>query len=371
MIRVDNLEMTYGTGRDAHPAVRNVSFNVGSGLFYTLLGPSGCGKTTTLRCIAGLERPAGGRIMVGDQVVFSALDQSWVPPSRRQIGMVFQSYAIWPHLDVFDNVAFPLRRLRPKPDKSEISSRVLDCLELVKLGGLEHRPGTDLSGGQQQRLALARALVFEPRVLLLDEPLSNLDAKLRDEMRSELKQLTNRLGITTIFVTHEQVEALTMSDRIAVMNSGKIVQEGTPNEIYRFPVDNFVADFIGKTNLLQGSVIKSFKKDDRTHVVVDSPIGNISGVSNVDLAEKDSVVVLFRPENVFLSNGTSTQEENVFQGTLSESMFIGNAVECAVEVEEFSLKVHAHPSSVPNLGDTVSVRISAGDCQILVDVAPS
>jgi iron(III) transport system ATP-binding protein len=190
-------------------------------------------------------------------------------------------------------------------------------------------------------------------------------------MRSELKQLTNRLGITTIFVTHEQVEALTMSDRIAVMNSGKIVQEGTPNEIYRFPVDNFVADFIGKTNLLQGSVIKSFKKDDRTHVVVDSPIGNISGVSNVDLAEKGSVVVLFRPENVFLSNGTSTQEENVFQGTLSESMFIGNAVECAVEVEEFSLKVHAHPSSVPNLGDTVSVRISAGDCQILVDVAPS
>ena len=254
MIRIRDLAMSYPGAGAAAPAVRGISLDIPAGAFFTLLGPSGCGKTTTLRCVAGLERPDAGEIAIGDETVFSSARGIWVAPHDRNIGMVFQSYAIWPHMSVFDNVAFPLHYKRPRPSRAETRDRVMAALALVRLDGLADRPAPYLSGGQQQRLALARALVAEPRVLLLDEPLSNLDAKLREEMRLELREMVRRLRVTTLFVTHEQIEALTMSDVVAVMKDGVIVQQGAPADIYGKPAEAFVADFIGKTNLLTGRV---------------------------------------------------------------------------------------------------------------------
>src|SRR5690606_19620522 len=217
MIRVSDLVKIYQAdgAREAVRAVDEISFTVEEGQFYTLLGPSGCGKTTTLRCIAGLERANGGTIELADTVVVS--DRLFVPPYRRDIGMVFQSYAVWPHMSVYDNVAFPLQVGSNRPTRAEVRKRVSDALELVRLARYEKRSATQLSGGQQQRLSLARAIVREPSVLLLDEPLSNLDARLRERMRGELSAIQQRLGVTTIYVTHDQIESLSMSDRIAVM----------------------------------------------------------------------------------------------------------------------------------------------------------
>lgn len=227
-------------------AVNNVTLKIFNGELLTLLGPSGCGKTTTLRMIAGFLMPDEGDIYFDDTRI------THLPPEKRDVGMVFQSYALWPHMTVFDNVAFGLK-LRKLP-KDEIKKRVKDILELVRLEGLENRYPRQLSGGQQQRVALARALVIEPQVLLLDEPLSNLDAKLREEMRFEIKDLQRKLRITTIYVTHDQAEALALSDRIAVMNQGRIIQVGTPYEIYNAPTNEFVARFVGVSNLIEGKV---------------------------------------------------------------------------------------------------------------------
>ncbi|HUK40295.1 MAG TPA: ABC transporter ATP-binding protein, partial [Candidatus Acidoferrales bacterium] len=237
MLTVRNLQKNFVADNGSIQAVDSVSFNVPAGEFYTLLGPSGCGKTTTLQCIAGLEMPDAGEITLDDRLVFSRSANTVVPAHRRDIGMVFQSYAIWPHMTVFENVAFPLLHGRRRVPRSVVHERVMKALQLVQLSGLENRPAPFLSGGQQQRVALARAIVGEPKVLLLDEPLSNLDAKLREEMRFELRDLVLRLHTTTLYVTHDQIEALSMSDHIAVMNSGKIVQEGTPREIYLTPKD--------------------------------------------------------------------------------------------------------------------------------------
>ncbi len=259
MIEVKSLVKIYEDGDNAGvKAVNDISFNVEEGRFYTLLGPSGCGKTTTLRCIAGLEKANGGEILVAGKKVFSALDGTFVPAYRRPIGMVFQSYAIWPHMTVFENVAFPLRVGKQRFSNADDSERKsAAALAQVELGGYEERMATQLSGGQQQRLALARALVREPQVLLLDEPLSNLDAKLRERMRFELRELQRRLRITTLYVTHDQIEALSMSNVIAVMNSGVIVQEGAPRDIYLQPKTKFVANFIGSTNQMTGQVTKT------------------------------------------------------------------------------------------------------------------
>src|SRR3954454_14400582 len=254
MIRIRDLSMSYATAGAAAPAVRGISLEIADGAFYTLLGPSGCGKTTTLRCVAGLERPDAGEIAIGNETVFSSERGIWVAPHERNLGMVFQSYAIWPHMSVLENVAFPLQYKKPRPSRREARDRVMAALRLGRLEGFEDRPAPYLSGGQQQRLALARALVAEPRVLLLDEPLSNLDAKLREDTRIELRELVKRLGITTVYVTHDQLEALTMSDVVAVMNEGRIVQEDSPIEIYRSPKERFVANFIGLTNFLAGRV---------------------------------------------------------------------------------------------------------------------
>ncbi|MGE3248085.1 MAG: ABC transporter ATP-binding protein, partial [Beijerinckiaceae bacterium] len=255
MLSVRSLNTEYQTQKGPPvKAAQDVSFEVPKGKFFTLLGPSGCGKTTTLRSIAGLERPTTGEIEVNSKIVYSSAKGIFIPPNRRNFGMVFQSYAIWPHMTVFANAAFPLEVRKDRPSKQAIRDKVMGVLSAVQLDHLAERDATRLSGGQQQRLALARALVMEPELLLLDEPLSNLDAKLREAMRFELKRIQRDNGLTTIYVTHDQGEALALSHEIAVMSEGRIVQIGSPKAIYDHPRTKFVADFIGTTNFLDGAV---------------------------------------------------------------------------------------------------------------------
>jgi iron(III) transport system ATP-binding protein len=365
MINIDNLNVVYG-GAQGHVAVDSVSLEVEAGQFYTLLGPSGCGKTTTLRCVAGLHRPDGGRIVVGLKPVVDTQLGIWIPPHQRNIGMVFQSYAIWPHLNVFDNVAFPLRRLRPRPARAEIERRVLEALSLVKLDGLHGRAATDLSGGQQQRLALARALVGEPQVLLLDEPLSNLDAKLREEMRLELKALTKRLGVTTVFVTHEQVEALTMSDRIAVMQAGRIVQEGTPVEIYSAPRTPFVADFVGKTNLVTGRVRGSERQGSDYLIAVETGIGVLMCRSAHRHDPELDVTVAIRPENIQAEGPANGAGSNALSGDVTQVSYMGNLAECGVTVGGQTMRVQFHSAQAPQTGAALRLRVDPAHCQVLV-----
>ena len=252
-ISIESLSMEYGTPGSGHKALDDVSLEIRDNEFFTLLGPSGCGKTTTLRCIAGLEQPDLGSIRLGNSEFFDADKGTNVPLNERDIGMVFQSYAIWPHMSVFENVAFPLKVARDKQhSRDDIRRMVGEALDTVNLGGFGDRSPTQMSGGQQQRVALARAIVRKPRLLLLDEPLSNLDALLREDMRRELKRLQQQLGVTTVYVTHDQAEALEMSDSIAVLNHGALVQIGSAEDIYRRPRDAFVAGFMGSPNLLQG-----------------------------------------------------------------------------------------------------------------------
>src|SRR5438270_3521728 len=255
MLSVKGLYTEYPNDRgQIVKAAQNVTFDVPEGKLFTLLGPSGCGKTTTLRSIAGLERPRVGEIRVDEELIYSSSRGIFVSPNQRGLGMVFQSYAIWPHMTVYENAAFPLRVGRRRFSRREIDEHVMRVLATVDLADMAQREATKLSGGQQQRLALARALVMEPRVLLLDEPLSNLDAKLRERMPFELKRLQRELGITTVYVTHDQSEALALSHSIAVMNRGRIEQIGAPREIYERPGNQFVADFVGSTNFLDATV---------------------------------------------------------------------------------------------------------------------
>ncbi len=235
-------------------ALSDISLEIGEGEVFTVLGPSGCGKTTCLRTMAGLERPDEGWVGLYGRTLSSASEGIFVPPEKRDMGMVFQSHAVWPHKNVFENIAYPLRVRHV--DSTEIRQRVLRTLELVGLSHYENRASSELSGGEQQRVALARAIIHEPRVLLLDEPFSSLDAKLREQMRIEVKQLLRRAQVTAVFVTHDQTEAVTLSDRVAVMNAGQIEQIGTPLEVYRSPRTPFVRDFLGKSILLEGKVVR-------------------------------------------------------------------------------------------------------------------
>ncbi len=267
MLKVAGLSTDYTDerGRIVN-AARDVSFEVPVGRLFTLLGPSGCGKTATLRSIAGLERPKSGHIEVDGVVVYASANRIFVAPNKRNFGMVFQSYAIWPHMNVFQNAAFPLEVGRARRSRHEIREKVMRVLDTVGLEALAEREATGLSGGQQQRLALARALVMEPALLLLDEPLSNLYAKLRERMRFELKRLQHELKLTTVYVTHDQCEALALSHEIAVMNQGRIVQIGTPRDIYERPCNKFVADFVGTTNFIEGTVIAAENGGDEYRV---------------------------------------------------------------------------------------------------------
>jgi iron(III) transport system ATP-binding protein len=366
MIRINGLRVRYESEQGVVEAVRGINLEVGDGQFYTLLGPSGCGKTTTLRCLAGLETPTEGEIEIGGETVYSSARRIAVPPYKRDIGMVFQSYAIWPHMNVFENVAFPLREMRGRFSRAEIRDKVAKALHLVQLDGLEDRPAPFLSGGQQQRLALARALVREPKVLLLDEPLSNLDAKLREDTRIELRELVKRLGITTVFVTHDQLEALTMSDVVAVMNQGRIVQEGPPMDIYRAPKERFVANFIGQANFLEGHVTALAQQAGR-HGVIDTAGGPLQCLIPANARLGDAVTVVVRPEDVTLHDGVGREPQNLLKARVTTALFMGEAIEYQLELPgNIHLRLRLHPSVVVAEGDTVTIRIPSEQCRALV-----
>jgi iron(III) transport system ATP-binding protein len=354
-LTVSGLRKTYTTDRGGVRAVQDVSFTVEVGRFYTLLGPSGCGKTTTLRCVAGLERPEGGSIRIGEKVMSG--NGHFVPPHARDIGMVFQSYAIWPHMTVFENAAFPLEAMKPRPSKAEIKKAVEEALALVGLEGLEQRPAPQLSGGQQQRLALARALVRRPSLLLLDEPLSNLDAKLRERMRIELRSLQRQLGITTVYVTHDQGEALFLSHRVAVMQDGQIVQEGSPREIYREPASGFAADFVGSATFLAGDVIEGGIRALGGTVRCSVP-------SDVKPGEKGLLVL--RPENVIV-RGAAEGRPNEFKGTLEIAAFLGDHLDCIVSIGDTLVRARAHPSVQLSRGQDVWVEFPVEHCVAMHD----
>lgn len=307
----------------------------GDGEFITLLGPSGCGKTTMLRMIAGFEKPTTGEILIGDKVVSS--DKVFVPPEKRDIGMVFQSYAVWPHMTVFDNVAYPLTIQKKKKD--EIKEAVERVLEIVHLSQYRDRIPSRLSGGQQQRVALARALVAKPQLLLLDEPLSNLDAKLRESMRFEIKEIQERLGITVVYVTHDQTEAMAMSDRIILINRGVIQQVASPAEIYNHPANQFVADFLGKVDFLKGEV-----KDGK--ILLDGTDQEIAYSGD----KTGRVELAVRPERITLST-----EKGDLKGTLESQYYLGDVNDCRVKIGNKSVRVIAAPESYTAMkpGDTV------------------
>ncbi|HEY7165594.1 MAG TPA: ABC transporter ATP-binding protein [Candidatus Binatia bacterium] len=363
MIEVKALSKSFADGSGTGvKAVNEISFTVEEGRFYTLLGPSGCGKTTTLRCIAGLEKADGGEITVAGKKVYSSRTGAFVPAYRRPIGMVFQSYAIWPHLSVFENVAFPLRVGKQGFGRDEMQRRVRAALEQVELANLEQRMATQLSGGQQQRLALARALVREPQVLLLDEPLSNLDAKLRERMRVELRELQRRLRITTVYVTHDQIEALSMSNVIAVMSGGNIVQEGPPREIYLQPRSKFVANFIGSTNQLSGRVVQL---DGNGTGLVATDHGEIACALSNELQAGTEVVVVARPESIVLHRQAPKLSANILEGKIGAAMFLGEYLDCTIEIGSNILQTHQPHSLEVRRGDTVWVELPPADCMAL------
>jgi iron(III) transport system ATP-binding protein len=354
-LRVEALRKTFTTDRGAVRAVEDVSFTVDDGRFFTLLGPSGCGKTTTLRCVAGLERPEAGVVRIDDAVLSD--DRRFVPTHARDIGMVFQSYAIWPHMSVFENVAFPLRVGERPPSREETRRLVAEALALVNLEGLEDRPAPQLSGGQQQRLALARALVRKPKLLLLDEPLSNLDAKLRQRMRIELRELQRRLRITTIYVTHDQGEALFLSHRVAVMRDGHIVQEGRPRDLYASPSSGFVADFVGDATFLPGTV-------------VDGGVSALGGLVRCALSEAlvpgANALLVVRPERVIVRPAPSGAA-NEFAGTLRVAAFLGDHLDCIVDIAGTEVRARAHPTAALVREQRVWVELPAEHCLAIPD----
>jgi len=335
-------------------AVDNVNLTIGDGEFFAMLGPSGCGKTTTLRMIAGLEFPTEGSLKIfGEEV-------GTLPPNRRPVNTVFQSYALFPHMTVAENIAFGLK-MRKVP-KSEIGGKVKEAIRLVQLTGMEERKPNQLSGGQQQRVALARALVNQPKVLLLDEPLGALDLKLRQEMQSELKSLQREVGITFVFVTHDQEEALTMSDRIAVMHAGQLLQVGEPEEIYERPANRFVADFIGRTNLLEGTVQSS-------DMVCLSNGTRIPAASSFDVGTK--VAVSLRPERARLHpKGGAPESNSSVDGRLEGVMYLGNALVHTVALDWMTIEVRAEnrlEAEVAAVGEEVTVSWDPGAVSVVAD----
>ena len=362
MLSVTALTRVFANRYDAVAGgVRAASFSLPPGTFFTLLGPSGCGKTTTLRCIAGLERPDSGRITLDSRTLFDDASNTLVPVHQRGIGMVFQSYAIWPHMTVFENIAFPLR-VGPSMPREDISRRVDKALATVGLAGYGNRPATRLSGGQQQRVALARAIVHEPKLLLLDEPLSNLDASLREDMRTELRRLQQEIGITTVYVTHDQSEALAMSDLIAVMDHGRIAQLGPPRTIYATPATTFVARFIGAANLLAGTAVATTPADAIAPVrltdgtILDARFPNATNANT-------PVHIAIRPENISLAPDPS--HTNRLTGTLTSTSYLGATLSCEIAIGPETIRVAAPPDFTPERGAIVSLGFSADVALVL------
>jgi iron(III) transport system ATP-binding protein len=356
-IRIRGVSKRYVSEGKTITALDDVDLTIAANQIFTLLGPSGCGKTTLLRCIVGLEAPDSGEISIGGQTVWSRERGVNVPPEKRGLGMVFQTYAIWPHLNVFDNVAYPLQVRKTARDA--IRERVEKTLRFVRLEGFERRPATKLSGGQQQRVALARALVAEPKVILFDEPLSNLDAKLREETRKELKAFLGELKITAVYVTHDRVEALALSDRIAVMRAGRIIEVGSPQKIYFDADTRFVADFIGRANLVKARV--RAQETDRT--VVDCGFGAIA-CARRDLPVGAEVTLCIRPEFIHVAGGTASGG-NVVNGRIDSQVFVGESYESEIRAGTELLLSRIDPDANLKVGDPVNFRLDPAHCLLV------
>jgi len=339
VLRFENVRKNYGE----HVAVRDSTFDIRKGEILILFGPSGCGKTTTLRMAIGLERANAGRIWFRNRLVEDPQKGIFFPPEKRDMGMVFQSYAIWPHLNVFENVAYPLRaRGRPA---AEIRDAVYKVLELVGLKGYEERRSTMLSGGQQQRVAVSRALVFGPDLLLMDEPFSNLDAKLRDQMRLEVKLLQRRLGISVLFVTHDQSEALALSDRLAVMQNGVMEQVGTPETLYNEPGTAAVRDFLGRTVLLQGT-LEQIDSAGQPWVMLDEGVRvRVAGMNHFTGGIGQPCMVGVRPEQVAVTPGEGAPGESGLQARILTLLFLGNCYESTIELKSGRMITVALPAA--------------------------
>ena len=347
MISVRKLRKTFHAQQGVVNALKDIDLEVSEGDFCVLLGPSGCGKTTTLRCVAGLERPDGGEIEISGRVVNSPANRIFVPAEKRDIGMVFQSYAIWPHMSVFENVAFPLTQGQKRVAKSAVGERVRTALKRVQLDGLEDRPATDLSGGQQQRVAMARAMVTDAKVLLMDEPLSNLDARLREQMRVELKKITKSIGVTTLYVTHDQAEALSLGDRVCVMNHGEILQIADPNEVYAKPANLFVAQFVGEMNFVKGAVVGPGKIESPLGVVVASlPQGVITGAQ---------VTLAIRPEHVEVTP-CGNHATSAVSGRVATRSYLGDSALLEVEINGVTLLAKLAGDAALNVGQSAAVN---------------
>jgi iron(III) transport system ATP-binding protein len=362
MIRVEGLTKIFKASKETVAAVAGIDFEVAAGEMVTLLGPSGCGKTTTLRCVAGLERADGGRISIDDRAVVDAEAKVFVPPHQRNIGMVFQSYAIWPHMTVLENVAYALEGKRLS--KAERRRLAMEALSAVKLAELADRPAPRLSGGQQQRVAIARAIVGKPQVLLFDEPLSNLDAQLRLDMRNELRRIQRQIGISSIYVTHDQAEALAVSDWIMVMKDGRIVERGRPLDIYRYPRRIFTAQFLGSTNLIAGTV-ESIDEAGRLKVV--TALGPIIGSDPTRrIAPGAKVRLSIRPEDLHeTAGGEASTRVNVFEGRLTFAIFAGVAVEAEVRCGDMSLSCLLDREADLTPGRPATLRARAHACLVL------
>ena len=339
-IKLENITKKFG----GVTAVNNFNATINDGEFISILGPSGCGKTTVLRMIAGFEKATDGRISIDERIILEAKDGkmvNFIPPEKRGVGMVFQSYAVWPHMNVFDNVGYPLKIKKLKKDV--IREKVLKALEMVHLSEYVDRMPNQLSGGQQQRVALARALVSEPTLLLLDEPLSNLDAKLREAMRFEIKELQLKLGITVVYVTHDQSEAMAMSDQIIVMNKGVIQQIGTPMNIYETPVNDTVADFIGLVNFIESDVTKGKVRSEKL---------NFETNGTFDFEGKG--ILAIRPENIEITTGPYDLE-----GILEARSYLGDSVDYRINVNGEIIRLIDSVENMVNLnkGDTVHLKI--------------
>lgn len=350
MIRLSGLKKYFKNQYGQVEALRGIDLEIAEREFFVLLGPSGCGKTTTLRCVAGLERADEGEIEIAGTIVSSPGKGVYISTEKRDIGMVFQSYAIWPHMSVFDNVAFPLIKGRRQIPRSRVAQKVRDALKLVQLEDLEERPATDLSGGQQQRVAMARAIVTEPKILLMDEPLSNLDARLRDQMRLELRKITRSVGVTTLYVTHDQAEALSLGDRVCVMNGGEILQVGSPQEVYAQPKSLFVAQFVGEMNFVCGRVAGEKQ--------VESPFGKLACAVPRGCPVGAEVTLAIRPEQLGLLPLPAADSQGV-EGKIASRTYQGDRALFEVEARGLTLMVKLTGDSHYNVGQRVKVVFPA------------
>ena len=350
ILKVNNLNKNFGNVK----AVQEVSFEATEGKVLSLLGPSGCGKTTTLRCIAGFENPDRGEICLDDRKI------THISPERRGIGMVFQNYALWPHMTVYGNLAFGLQ-IR-KVSKDEITKKIKKVLGMVQLEGYENRYPRQMSGGQQQRIAMARALVFEPEIMLLDEPLSNLDAQLREEMRFEFTELQKKLGITAVYVTHDQAEALVISDKIVILDKGKIVQSGSPKEIYSNPKNKFVAGFIAVTSFISGS-IDSFAEEKKKVIVKTDDGLVIHGFNNsFDIGQKVSVAMRMNVIKFIQDENKSDKNTvNIFKGKIIQSSYLGNIIDYKIKVGNWEVRTNSDAKYNFKVGEEVTFYLSPED----------